>query len=124
MERRVIAFALGADVTDGVRERVSSQIAVASKHFTTRRALVRFEVGVREEVSLEIGSLIEAARTDGAFVRRLFQMQNPVDGQRSRLAKAFAAIATFKRLLLRVDVTNEKRKEEKRQILNPIWNLL
>ena len=69
MERCVVAFALGANVTDGVRQCVSSQIAVASKHFATRCALVRFEVGVREEVSLEIGALIEAARTDGAFVR-------------------------------------------------------
>ena len=70
---------------------------------------------MREEVSLEIGSLIEAARTDGAFVRRLFQMQNPVDGQRSRLTKAFAAIATFKRLLLRVDVSVEIRRKEKKK---------
>ena len=69
MERRVIAFALSTDVTDGVRKRVPPQVAIASKHFTTRRALVGFEVGVREEVSLEIGSLIEAARTDGALVR-------------------------------------------------------
>ena len=61
MKGCVVAFALSADVTDGVRERVSSQVAIASKHFTTRCALVRFEVGVREEVSFEIGSLIEAA---------------------------------------------------------------
>ena len=48
---------------------VPAQVAIAAEDLLTRRALVGFEVGVREEVSLEIGSLIEAARTDGALVR-------------------------------------------------------
>ena len=44
-----------------MRQRVPAQVAITSEHFATRRALVGFEVGMREEVGLEIGSLIEAA---------------------------------------------------------------
>lgn len=40
---------------------MAAQIAIAAEDLLARRALVGFEVGVREEVGLEIGSLIEAA---------------------------------------------------------------
>jgi hypothetical protein len=92
---------------------VSAEIAVAPEDFLAGRALVRFEVGVRQHVGLEIGALVEAASANWALVRRLFQVQNAMDGQRPRLAETFAAIGAFERLLLRVDVTvKHKRKKE------------
>ena len=107
MERRVVAFAFGAHIADGVSQGVAAQIAVASEDFAARRALVRFQVRVGQEMRLEVGSLVEAAGTDGTLVRRLLQVQNAVDGQRPRLAETFAAIGAFERLLLRVNVTVE-----------------
>ena len=64
-------------------------------------------------MGLEVRPLVEAASANGALVRRLFQVQNAMDGQRPRLAETFTAIGAFERLLFRVDVTvKHKRKKE------------
>ena len=100
--QRHVAFA-----ADRMRHDVAAEVAVAPEHLLARRALVRLQVRVGEEMRLEVGSLVEAAGTDWALVRRLLQVQNAVDGQRPRLAETFAAIGAFERLLLRVNVTVE-----------------
>ena len=88
---------------------VTAQVAIPPEDFLARRALVRFEVGVRQQVSLEVGALVEAARTDRTLVRRFLQVKDPVDGQSARLAESFAAISALERLLLRVDVTAQTK---------------
>lgn len=55
-------------------------------------------------MSLQVGPLVEAATADRTFVRRLFQMQDLVDGQSTRLAESFAAFGTLEGFLLRMDV--------------------
>ena len=96
--------------TDGMGQDVTAQVAIPPEDFLARRALVRFEVGVRQQVSLEVGALVEAARTDRTLVRRFLQVKDPVDGQSARLAESFAAISALERLLLRVDVTAQTKK--------------
>lgn len=57
-------------------------------------------VGVRQQMGLQVGSLVEAATADGTFVWRLFHVKDLVDGQRPRLAKTFATLQTFEWFLL------------------------
>ena len=89
---------------------MAPQVTIPPEDFSTRRTLVRFEVGVRQQVSLEVGALVEAARTDRTLVRRFLQVKDPVDGQSARLAESFAAISALERLLLRVDVTARQKQ--------------
>ena len=62
---------------------VSSEVAVASELLATVAAVVGFDVSVREEVSLEVGSLVEGATAGGALVRRILHVKDPMDGQRA-----------------------------------------
>lgn len=55
-----------------MREAVSAQVAIPTEYFTARRTVVRFDVGVRQQVRLQVGPLIEASAAHGTFVRRLF----------------------------------------------------
>lgn len=63
-----------------------------------------------QQVSLQVGPLVETARANRAFVRRLFQMEDPMDGQRPRLAETLAAIGAFERFLFRMNVSIQKEK--------------
>ena len=107
-------FTLDTDVTDSVSQSVAPQIAITAEHLAARRTLVRFQIGVRQQMSLQIGTLVETARANGTLVRRFFQVQNPVHGQRSRLAKAFAAITAFEWLLFRMNITENRIKHKKK----------
>ena len=63
-------------------------------------------------MGFEVRPLVEAASANGALVRRLFQVQNAMDGQRPRLAETFTAIGAFERLLFRMDVTIKEKKRK------------
>ena len=88
-------------------QHVSPQVAIASELFATVGAVVGFDVGVGEEVSLEVGSLIEGATAGVALVRRVLHVQDPVHGQRPRLTEPFSALRALERLFLRMDVPVE-----------------
>lgn len=87
------------------------QVAVASKNLAAGRTVVGLDVGVGEQVGLEIAALIEAARTDWALVGRLFHVKDFVDSQSSRLTKSFATFAAFEGLFLAVDVPGKQKKD-------------
>jgi len=63
-----------------VRERVPAQIAVAPEHLVARVTLVRLVVGVREQMRLEVATLVKAALAHRTLVRRLLQVQYLVHG--------------------------------------------
>jgi hypothetical protein len=65
---------------------------------------------VSQEVGLEVGALIEAAVAHGAFVRRLFHVENLVNSQSATLTESFATFDAFEWLLLRVDVSGTRKK--------------
>lgn len=71
---------VGGYVADGVSQSVPSEVAIASKYFAARVALVGLVVGVGEQVGFQIAALVEAASADGAFVRRFFGVQDFVHG--------------------------------------------
>lgn len=58
---------------------MSPEIAVAPEHFAAG-AVIWLDVGVGEQMSLEIGTLIKATGTDGTFVGRLLHVQDLVYG--------------------------------------------
>lgn len=64
--------------------------------------MIRLDVRVRKQMSLQVAPLIKTPGADGTFVRRLLHMQNFVDGQCPALAKSFTALGAFKRFLLAV----------------------
>lgn len=66
-----------------VREAVPAEVAVPAEHFAARRAVVRLDVGMRQQVRLQVGPLVEAPAAHRALVRRLLQMQDLVHGQRA-----------------------------------------
>lgn len=84
-----------------------TQIAVSSEHFATSQAMIGFDVGVRQQMGLEVRTLIETALANGALVRRLLHVENLVNGQGARLAEAFAAFQAFERFLFRMNVSGK-----------------
>ena len=66
-----------------MRELVSPQITISSENFFALVALVRLVIGVRQQMSFQVGPLVEASATDRTLVRRLFHVQDLVNGQRS-----------------------------------------
>jgi len=54
-----------------VCEAVPAQVAVPAKHFTARRTVVRFDVGVRQQMRLQVRPLVEAPAAHRTLVRRL-----------------------------------------------------
>jgi hypothetical protein len=58
---------------------VPSQVAVASKDLSAG-TVIRFDVGVGEEMGFEIRSLVEAARAHGTLVGALLHVQDLVYG--------------------------------------------
>lgn len=103
-----------------MREAVPPEVTIPSEYLAAGDAVVRLDVGVREQVRFEIRALVEAAAAHRTLVGRLLHVQDLVHGQRSRLAESFSAFQTFERFLLRVDVSAhrfegwEKEKEETR----------
>jgi len=81
------------------------QITIPSENFFALVALVRLVIGVRQQVGLQVGPLVEAPAADWTLVRGFLHVQDLVDGERSRLAKALPAFAALERFLLRMDVT-------------------
>lgn len=63
------------------------------------------DIGMGQQMGLEVGPLVEASLTNGTSVGRLLHVQDSVDGQGPRLAEAFAAFIALERLLFRVDVS-------------------
>lgn len=54
-----------------VREAVPTEIAVPTKHLAARRTVVRFDVGVCQQVRLQIGTLVKAPAAHRTLVRGL-----------------------------------------------------
>ena len=69
------------------------------------KELSGLDVGMGQQMGLEVGPLIEASLTNGTSVGRLLHVKDSVDGQCPRLAKALAAFIALERLLFRVDVS-------------------
>ncbi len=63
-------------------------------------------------MGFEVLALVQAANADWALVRRLFQVQNAMDGQRPWLAETFAAVGVFERVFFRVDLTVKHKREK------------
>jgi len=84
---------------------MTSQVAITSKNFPAGGAIVRLDIGVGEQVGLQIGSLVEGAIAHWALMRRLLHMQDLVDSQSSGLTESLAAFGALEGLLLGVDVS-------------------
>lgn len=67
--------------------------------------MVRFDVGVGQQMRLKIRSLVEAPAAHGTLVGRFLHMQDLVNGQRPRLAESLSAFQAFEGFLLGVDVS-------------------
>jgi len=66
--------------------------------------MIRFDVRVREKMSLQVAPLIETSGADRTLVRRLLHVQDLVHRQSATLAEALAAFGALERFLLAVDV--------------------
>lgn len=87
-----------------VGEAVPPQVAVPPEHLAAVGTVERFDVGVRQEVGLEVAPLVEGSAAGGALVGRLLHVEGLVDGQGSRLAEAFTALSALEGFLLGMDV--------------------
>lgn len=76
--------------------------------------MVRLDVGVREQMGLQVRALVEAPVADRALVGRLLEVEDLVDGERARLAESLPALGALERLLLRVDVPAAERRSRTR----------
>ena len=83
-----------------MRQGVASEVAIAPEHLTAGATLVGLVVGVREQVCLEVGALVETAAAHRTLVWGLLHVQNLVHGQRPRLAEPLATLTALERLLL------------------------
>lgn len=88
-----------------VDERVTAEITIATELLATLATIEWLDVGVREQMGLQIGPLIEASTAEMALVRAVLLVQYLVHGQRSRLAESFTAVGALEGLLLGVNVT-------------------
>jgi len=88
-----------------MRQAVTSQVAVPPEDFPAGGAVVRLDVGVGEQVGLQIGTLVEGAIAHGALVRRLLHVQDLVDSQSAGLTESLAALRALEGLLLGVDIS-------------------
>lgn len=67
--------------------------------------MIRLDVGVGQEVSLEVGALVEAARAHWALMGGLLHVENFMDCQGARLAESLSALAAFKWFLFRMNIS-------------------
>ena len=107
-----------------MREAVTPEVAIASEYFAAGGAVVRFDVGVGEQVGLEVGALVETAAAHRTLVGGLLHMQDLVHGQSPRLAEPLATLSALERLLLRVDVpaTEIGSSQHPFQFMSPLLN--
>ena len=78
-----------------MREFMSSEIAVPPKDFPTLIAFVGFMIGVREQMGLQIGPLVEASHANWTLMRRFVHVKNLVYCQSAGLTKSLAANFAF-----------------------------
>lgn len=97
-----------------VGKAVPPQVAVPPEDLAAVWTVERFDVGVRQEVGLEVAPLVEGSAACGALVGRLLHVEGLVDGQGSRLAEAFTALSAFKGFLLGMDVPGIGRTMKKK----------
>ena len=83
---------------------VSTQVTVPSKHFAAVGAVVGFDVRVGQQVGLEVAPLVEASAASRTLVRRIFHVQDLVDGQCPRLTKPLATLVALEGLLFGMNV--------------------
>jgi len=86
---------------------MTPQVAITAKNFPAGCAVVRLDIGVGEQVGLQIGSLVEGAIAHWALMRRLLHMQDLVDSQSSGLTESLAAFGTLEGFLLGVDISGK-----------------
>ena len=107
-----------------MRQAVPPQIAVAPENLAAVLAVVGLDVGVRQQVGLQVAALVERPAAGGAFVGGFLQVQGLVDGQGACLAEALAALGTLERLLFGMDIPrgSEKGREKDHCLVNfIIW---
>lgn len=73
--------AAGTAQVNVVREHVPAEVAVAAELLATIGAVVRLDVGVGEEVGLEVRPLVEGPAAGGTLVRRVVHVEDAVDGE-------------------------------------------
>ena len=76
-----------------------------SKSLRYLEQLLGFDVGVSQEMGLQVGFLIETSLTDRTAMRRLLVMEDFVNGQGSVLTETLSTVITFEWFLFAVDVT-------------------
>ena len=67
-------------------------------------ALVWLVVRMGQQVSLQVGPLVETPLTDGTPVRGLLVVENLVDGERAGLTESFTTVRALERFLFGMDV--------------------
>jgi len=87
-----------------MRQAVPAQVTVPSEHFAAVGAIVGLDVRVGQQVGLEVAPLVETPAARRTLVRRVFHVQDLVDGQCPRLAEPLAALVALEGLLLGMDV--------------------
>jgi hypothetical protein len=85
------------------------QITVPSKHLPTCRTVVRFDVRVSEQMGLEVRPLIERPATHRTLVRRLFHVEDFVDGEGAGLAETLAAFRALEGLFFAVYIPERSK---------------
>lgn len=95
---------LGFREAERMRQRMTSQITVASELLAAISTVVGLDIRVREKVRLQVGALIEATIANVAFVRRVLHVEDAMHRQSATLTKAFPTLCALERLLFRVDV--------------------
>lgn len=104
-----------------VRQRVTSQVAIASEDLPASITVIRFDVGVCQKMSLQVAPLVEGSATGGTLVRTVLHVQDSVHSQRTGLAEAFSALPAFEWFFFRVYVSERNKKKCKR---NSVCGLL
>lgn len=85
------------------------QITVPPEDFPTGRTVIRLDVGVRQEVSLQVRPLVEGSTAHGTLVRRFLHVEDLVDRQGPGLAEALAALRALEGFFFAVDVPGSRK---------------
>lgn len=94
-----------------------SKVAISAKDLSAMGAFVWLEVGMGEEVGLQVGTLIEGPRADRTLMRGLVHVKDLMHCQRPRLTKSLTTFSTFEWLLLTVNVPDEGQNESNISVL-------
>ena len=93
---------------------VPSQVAVPPEDLAAAVTVVWFDVGVRQEMGLEVAALVEGPIAGRAPMGGLLKVKGLVNGQGTSLTETLATIRTFEWLLLGMDVSAAIRNTNKR----------